>query len=467
MDRRHFSRILGGALGASPFCWKLMGATSSLGASTVPSGPVGAMSPSATPSPWESLDQDEPLRIDGERLNGWIQEMARFGARPEGGLDRVAFSDADLEARKYVRHLMDETGLAVRMDVAGNLFGRLQGGVGSLPPLMVGSHVDSVPAGGIYDGPLGVLSALECARRLREAGLRPRHSIDVAVFVNEEGGKTGSRVMAGEFRPQELELESASGFTIREGIRRLGGDPDRLEEARVGPGEVAGFLELHIEQGAVLERSGTSIGVVEGIVGIRRWNAVIHGAANHAGTTPMNQRRDALLGGARLVEAVNRVANSLSGSQVATVGRIQAEPGAPNVIPGRVTLSIEIRALEMERIQEVMDGIEEEARRIETENGTPIEIEEFYLSAGAPTDERFRAWVEEAASDLGLSHRRMPSGAGHDAQAVAHFAPVGMVFIPSVGGLSHHPDEYSRPEDIEAGGNVLLGALMKADAGLD
>jgi N-carbamoyl-L-amino-acid hydrolase len=180
----------------------------------------------------------------------------------------------------------------------------------------------------------------------------------------------------------------------------------------------------------------------------------------------MDQREDALLGAARLVEAVNRVATSIPGSQVATVGRIHASPGAPNVIPGEVEMSIEIRALEMGRIQEVMDGIRQEADAIGEENGTPIEIEEFYLSGAAPSDERFRVWVEEAADRLGYSHKRMPSGAGHDAQAVAHFAPIGMVFIPSVGGLSHHPEEFSRPEDIEAGVNVLLGALLRADSGL-
>jgi N-carbamoyl-L-amino-acid hydrolase len=393
--------------------------------------------------------------------------MSRFGAREDGGVDRVAFSDADIEGRAYLRSLMEESGLEVRLDLVGNILGRLDGSNPGLPPLTVGSHIDSVPAGGNYDGPLGTLGALEGVRTLREAGIRPRHPIDVVAFVNEEGGKTGSRVLAGEFRSEELDLVSASGFTIGDGIRRLGGDTDRLDEARIEPGGVSGYLELHVEQGAVLEKSGIQIGVVEGIVGIRRWEAIVRGAANHAGTTPMDQRRDALLGASRLVEVVNRVVTSIPGSQVATVGRIQAVPGAPNVIPGEVCLSIEIRALEMDRIQEVMDGIRREADLIGAENETPIEISEFYFSGAAPTDERFRGWVEATADELGLTHQRMPSGAGHDAQAVAHFAPMGMVFIPSVGGLSHHPDEYSRPEDIEAGANVLLGALLRADAELD
>jgi len=360
--------------------------------------------------------------------------------------------------------LMEEAGLQVRVDAVGNILGSRAGSAPGLAPLMLGSHIDSVPAGGNYDGPLGSLGAIEVARTLAEAGVEVRHPLEVVVFVNEEGGKTGSRVMAGALQPEELRLETASGFTIGEGIRRLGGDPDRLASARRREGEVAGFLELHVEQGAVLEGEGTAIGVVEGIVGIRRWTATVRGAANHAGTTPMDQRRDALLGGSRLVQAVNRVVNSRPGSQVATVGRIEARPGAPNVIPGEVVLSIEVRALAMERIDEVMEGIRAEAEILGRENGTPITIEAFYQSEAAPTDQRFRRWVEESAAALGLSHRRMPSGAGHDAQSVAKFAPVGMIFIPSVGGLSHHPDEYSRPEDVEAGANVLMGALLRADA---
>ena len=439
MDRRRFSRTILGAVGAVALDPRL--ATSA------------------------TLSQDPPL-INGPRLHGWLKDLSQFGARPDGGVDRVAFSDADIQGRAFVLSLMEEAGLQVRIDPVGNILARLPGSEGGLPPLMVGSHIDSVPAGGNYDGPLGTLGALEGVLTLKEAGVQPRHPVDVVVFVNEEGGKTGSRTMADEFRPVELELESASGFTIGEGIRRLGGDPQRLAEVRVAPGQVAGFLELHVEQGAVLERAGVQVGVVEGIVGIRRWNVTVTGSANHAGTTPMDQRADALLGAARLVEAVNSIAKSMEGSHVATVGKIQVTPGVPNVIPGEAKLTIEIRALEMGKIQEVFDGIRREADRIGAENRTAIVAEEFYLSAAAPTDERFRRWVEASAEELGLSHNRMPSGAGHDAQAVAHFAPMGMVFVPSVGGLSHHPDEYSRPEDIEAGVNVLTRALLKADAGL-
>jgi N-carbamoyl-L-amino-acid hydrolase len=411
------------------------------------------------------LTRDLP-RINAPRLHGWLKDLSHFGARPDGGVDRLAFSDADLQARAYVRSLMEEAALEVRMDEAGSLLARRPGRE-SLPPLMLGSHIDSVPAGGNYDGPLGTLGAMEVVRTLEDAGIVTRHPLEVVVFVNEEGGKTGSRIMAGEFRPEELELVAAAGCTIREGILRLGGNPDALHRARREPGSVAGFLEIHVEQGAVLEREGIPIGVVEGIVGIRRWNATVRGEANHAGTTPMDQRKDALLAAADLVHAVNRAAASYPGSQVATVGRIQALPGAPNVIPGEVRLSVEIRDLSMEGIQEVFRRVRREADAIESAHGTPIALEEFYESAAAPTDERFRKWVEDAAKGLGLAHRRMPSGAGHDAQAVAQFAPVGMIFIPSIGGISHHPREYSRPEDVEAGVNVLLRTLLLADEGLN
>lgn len=409
----------------------------------------------------------ERARINGDRLNRWLEGLSRFGRREDGGVDRVAFSDAEMEGRAWVRGLMEEVGLQVTVDVAGNIIGRRPGTGAGLPPLMLGSHIDSVPSGGNYDGALGSLGAIEVVQSLQEAGVVTRHPLEVVIFVNEEGGKTGSRVLAGELRERDLDLATASGFTVREGIRRLGGDPDRLAEGRREAGDVAGFLELHVEQGGTLDSAGITIGVVEGIVGIRRWTATVVGAANHAGTTPMDQRRDAMLGAARLVEAVNRVVTSLPGTQVGTVGRIESSPGAPNVIPGEVVMTIELRALAMETIEEVFQGIRREAEAIGRENRTPIGLEEFYRSEAAPTDQRFRGWVEGIALEQGYSFRRMPSGAGHDAQSVAHFAPMGMIFIPSVGGLSHHPGEYSRPDDIEAGANVLMGALLRADQGLD
>lgn len=405
------------------------------------------------------------LRVDGARLNDRMGQLARFGANAAGGIDRVAFSDADLEARDWVMGLMREAGLDVTVDLAGNILGRRHGADSDLPPLWLGSHIDSVPGGGNYDGQVGSMAAVEVAWTLADADLSTRHPLDFVIFTNEEGGKTGSRALAGEVEARELDLPTASGFTIGEGIRRIGGDPDRLTEARRDAGTMTAFLELHIEQGAVLETDGFEIGVVEGIVGIRRWNVTVTGAANHAGTTPMDRRQDAMVAAARFVDTVHRTARDLPGRQVATVGRLQAEPGAPNVIPGKVTLSLEIRDLSMEGIDGVFDAITARAADVAGETGTTFSYDPFYLSRAAPTDRRIRDLVEVSARELGFSTLRMPSGAGHDAQSIALLAPVGMIFVPSTAGISHSPEEYTAPEEVTRGADVLLQTLLGLDAG--
>jgi N-carbamoyl-L-amino-acid hydrolase len=245
----------------------------------------------------------------------------------------------------------------------------------------------------------------------------------------------------------------------------VGGDPDRLDLAQRKPGETLAFIELHIEQGPSLHDEGIPIGVVEGIVGIRWWEVVVEGVANHAGTTGMSRRRDALLSASELALAVNRVATTLPGRQVATVGQIRAEPGAPNVIPGRVVMSLEIRDLAAAKIQEVFDAIGAEARRIAAARQTPIRFRESFKVAPAPTDERMRQIIATCAGDLGLHYKLMPSGAGHDAQDMAHIAPTGMVFVPSVLGISHSPKEYTSPVDMANGVNVLLRTVLAVDGG--
>jgi N-carbamoyl-L-amino-acid hydrolase len=392
-------------------------------------------------------------------------ELSRFGANASGGIDRVAFGDADLEARTWVTELMREAGLDVSVDVAGNIFGRRPGSDSALPPLMLGSHIDSVPGGGNYDGPVGSMSAIEVAWTLADAGYGSRHPLEFVVFPNEEGGKTGSRALAGKVEPRELEIVTASGHTIGEGIRRIGGDPERLVEAQRPAGSIAAFLELHVEQGAILDTDGQDIGVVEGIVGIMRWNVVVEGMTNHAGTTPMDRRRDAMVAAARFIDAVHTTALEMPGSQVATVGRIDVEPGAPNVIPGRVTLSLEIRDLAMEKIEHVFESVRSRAAAIATDTGTGFSFDRFYVSEAAPTDSRIRDAVETSADALGLISLRMPSGAGHDAQSMAHLGPVGMIFIPSVKGISHAPEEFTAPEDVTHGTDVLLRTLLALDGG--
>ncbi len=407
--------------------------------------------------------QQASLRVDGERALANLQRLATFGATPDGGTTRLAFSDEDLAARAFVAELMENAGLSVSIDGVGNLIGRRVGNDMSLPPIMLGSHIDTVPAGGSYDGQVGSIGALEVAQTLADHGITTRHPLEFVIFQNEEGGKTGSRALIGIVEPRELDVVTASGYSIGEGIRILGGDPTRVAAAERDPGSIAAFLELHIEQGAILHAQGIDIGVVEGIVGIKRWNVTFEGFANHAGTTPMNARRDALLAAARFIDAVNDVASTTSGRQVATVGRIAESPGAPNVIPGLVEVSLEIRDLEMSVVDAVFEAIRARADAIAEATDTSVDFERFYVSHEAPTDPQIRALVAEAAEDLGLSSLAMPSGAGHDAQSIAMLAPMGMIFVPSIDGISHSPREYSEPDAIVAGVNVLLHTLLKLD----
>ncbi len=407
----------------------------------------------------------QPPTADATRVNGILADFRRFGGTDDGGTTRLAYSDEDLAGREYVAGVMRRAGLEVSTDLAGNLIGRRAGTDPGARPIIIGSHIDTVPGGGSYDGQVGSAAALEVALTLHDRDIALRHPLEVIIFQNEEGGKTGSRALVGRVFPFELDIVTASGHPIRDGIARLGGDPARLDEARRESGTMAGFLELHIEQGALLEAAGTQIGVVEGIVGIRRWNVTVRGAQNHAGTTPMPLRRDALVAASDFVRAANEVATTMPGRQVATVGRIEAIPGAANVVPGEVRATLEIRDLEMAKIDRVFAAIEARAREIEGDRGVTVAFDRFYESLAAPTDARFRDIVEAAAAALGYSHTRMPSGAGHDAQSMAELGPVGMIFVPSRGGISHSPDEYTAPEDIGRGANVLLGSVLALDRG--
>jgi N-carbamoyl-L-amino-acid hydrolase len=412
-----------------------------------------------------ALAQEE-IHASPERMEQRIQALSQFGANPEGGVSRVAFSEADRAGREYVEALMRDAGLDVRVDTAGNLIGRRAGREDGLPPILFGSHIDSVPGGGNYDGDVGVIGAIEVIELLNEHGIVTRHPLEVVSFTDEEGGLTGSRAMVGSLSADALEIVSHSGLTIRDGIRQVGGDPDRLDLAARKAGDLTAYVELHIEQGAILDEADIDIGVVEGIVGIRWWEVTVEGMANHAGTTPMDRRRDALVSAAELTLAINRIARELEGRQVATVGQIRASPGAPNVVPGKVTMSLEIRDLDAAKMQLVFDRIEEEAGRIAEGNATPIAFAELDLAAPpAPTDERLRAIVAQAADELGLTHKRMPSGAGHDAQDLAKIAPIGMIFVPSVGGISHSPREFTSAQDMANGASVLLRTVLAVDGG--
>jgi len=403
------------------------------------------------------------LRVNPDRISAHLSALAEFGKNPEGGVSRVAYSDADKAARTVVMDWMRAAKLEPSIDFAGNIIGRRAGSDASLHPLLFGSHTDSVPGGGNYDGDVGSTSAIEVAQTLAEHSIVTRHPIEVVIWQNEEGGLFGSRAVSGQLTAPELKTISNSGKSVEDGIRFIGGDPSKLAEVKRAKGSIAGYFELHIEQGGTLDTAKINIGVVEGIVGIKQWEVTVTGFQNHAGTTAMDQRHDALLSAARFVEMVNRTVRGIPGRQVGTVGRIQAFPGAPNVIPGKVVCSLELRDLDDHKIDSMYATIRKEADAIGKQNGTQFAFAELHVNTAAPTDARMRKIIADAAASLNLTTRQMPSGAGHDAQAMAMLGPIGMIFIPSVGGISHSPKEFSKPADIANGANVLLRAVLAAD----
>ena len=419
-----------------------------------------AMSPATISAAEEAA---ESLRVDGARLNATMEHMKTFSSSDTGGSTRVAYSDQNRSALAYLSSQMTQSGLTPAIDVAGNLVGRREGRNSGLAPIVSGSHIDTVPNGGHYDGIVGVMSSIEVARTLYESGYELDHALEIVVWSNEEGGKTGSRSWMGNIEERELDLPSLGDRAIGDGIRFLGGFPDRLEENAKDRGDIASYIELHIEQGAILDRQGIGIGVVEGIVGIRRWNITIIGFANHAGTTPMDQRQDAMYAAALIVADIRHIVTAEPGRQVGTVGRLQAWPGAPNVVPGRVVLSLEIRDLNMAKIDTIYGRIVDSANTLAGKNGVKVEFEQFYESPAAITDDRIKRLIQDAADELGFPAMHMPSGAGHDAQSMKHIAPLGMIFVPSKDGVSHAPGEFTNEQQITDGANVLLHTIIGMD----
>jgi N-carbamoyl-L-amino-acid hydrolase len=406
-----------------------------------------------------------PMRVNGARLNEWLTQFDRIGRTPTG-INRVAYSEADLAGRAFTQQLLRDAGLTPRIDTAANIYARLEGTDRTLAPILIGSHIDSVTDGGNFDGPVGSFGAIEVARTLRETNTRLRRPLDVVIWQNEEGGTTGSKTAIGEMTDAELAKVARSGKTIREGIGIIGGDVSRLAESVKKKGDIACYIELHIEQGGLLEKAGKQIGVVQGIVGLRWFEVTIVGFANHAGATPMDQRQDAMLAAAKFTVAVNDAVRAEPGRQVATVGRMVVSPNTTNVIPGQVVMTVDLRDLDQKKIEHFTEVFERLAREIGAATKTTFAFKRLTDSKPAISDSAVMNWIETSATTLGLSSQRMPSGAGHDAQEIAHIAPMAMIFIPSVGGISHSPKEFSRAVDITNGADVLLNAVLAADASL-
>jgi len=403
--------------------------------------------------------------INEERIESRIKALAEFGKDANGKGYRVAFTKGDIEARTWFIGLMKNAGLEVSIDYAGNIIGKRKGKNPSLKPIAFGSHLDMVPDGGNYDGCVGSIGALEIIEVLNERNLVTDHPLEVIIFSNEEGGTIGSMAMSGHITTDGLKQVSQSGLTMAEGIRAIGGNSDSIQYCVRKKGAIKAFIELHIEQGGILEKEQIQIGVVEGIVGIVHWEVAVDGFANHAGTTPMNMRKDALLAASRLVIAVNEVINSVPGKQVGTIGKIAAMPGAYNVIPGKVTMGLEIRDLSAAKIEQLFLTIEKRAAAIAKSSGTIISFQRQASSIKpALTDPAVQAKITAAAKALGFTSKLMQSGAGHDAQEISVIAPVGMIFIPSKMGISHSPKEFSTVGDMANGTHVLLQTILKIDS---
>ena len=405
------------------------------------------------------------LAVRSDRIADDLENLGEI-TEPNQPFTRRAFTPLFLEGRRYLRAAFDRAGLHTRIDAAGNLIGRRTGRKPGLGTLLIGSHSDTVPSGGQFDGVAGVVAALEVARALDEAGVELDHDLDIVDFLAEEVSIfgvscVGSRGLIGE-RPAEWLTRTADGLDLGQGIRAVGGDPDVAERRD----DIAAFLELHIEQGPVLEAEKIDIGVVTAIVGVSRIELLLTGQADHAGTTPMTTRRDALTAAARLALAIDASARKLaSGAShfAATVGELTMEPNAANVVPAKVRMLIDIRAERRADFEAFRAELSETIANVVKTSG--VEIVERLVSDNQPTamHEAAIAVIEAAAADVGASHRRMASGAGHDAAFLARIATTGMIFIPCLGGRSHVSAEWAETDDIALGAAVLLQAVKRLD----
>ncbi|MEB3294307.1 MAG: Zn-dependent hydrolase [Synechococcales bacterium] len=403
------------------------------------------------------------ITIDFDRLSNSINDLATIGQLPNGGISRVAFTAEDLQARQQVTHWMVEAGMTVRMDAAGNIIGCYAGMRPELGALATGSHIDTVPIGGRYDGCLGVLAGLEIVRSLSERSLRLQHPIEVIVFTDEERSVIGSKAMAGAVGTDPNYYVRLDGTPIQPCLSSIGGNWEQIATAKRQPDEIAAFVELHVEQGGVLEHFGKSIGIVTGIVGQYRFAVTILGRANHAGTTPMNMRKDALLAASQIVIAVNRIATQTPGDQVATVGYLNVCPNATNTVARQVDLRIDLRDLSQEKLEDLVVQIKHEINQIATQTGTEISIQQTLHILPTLSTPAVMAEIEQSCQALGLSPMTLPSRAGHDAQEIGRFAAMGMIFVPSREGISHSEDEFTTPEECGQGTAVLLETFLRLD----
>jgi amidase, hydantoinase/carbamoylase family len=408
------------------------------------------------------------LAPNAERVRKNIETMSGFTDKSKAGWTRRPFTDWYRQGREWLRKEMAACGMDTRIDAASNLIGRVPGSEPDLPPILIGSHTDTVTGGGRFDGIIGVIAGLEIARRLRETGTVLRHPLEVVDFTAEEPSEfgiscIGSRGMVNNLSEDMLERKDQTGLLLKDGIRLAGGDPDLIGLHARRRGDVALYLELHIEQGPVLEQTGRKLGVVTGIVGIHRYRVTVEGKPNHAGTTPMDMRFDALTGASAMVLELEALCRETYAEQVVgTVGKLHVDPNAANVIPGRVEFELEIRSLDTDILEGIMRRFKERAERVAAERKLAVHVDGLSKSEAIRVGSEVRDIIRKACEQTAET-TELPSGAGHDANQLARIAPVGMIFVPSVGGRSHCPEEWTDYEDVALGVEALARALLMFD----
>lgn len=402
------------------------------------------------------------MKINLARMQDRFNSLASFGATEQGGLSRLALSDADKQARDQLVVWLKEAGLSVRIDDVGNIYGRREGTNPEAAPVLIGSHLDTVFQGGRFDGITGVLGAFEIMETLNDNQVKTHSPLEVVVFTNEEGARfqpplLGSGAVAGAFtREFVYSRQDRNEKTFEQELKRIG--YQGKEENR--PHNVSSYLELHIEQGPVLESRGISVGVVDGIQGMVWLEVTVHGQADHAGPSPMDMRHDSLVASARIIEKVCDLAYELGQGSVTTVGRIKVEPDIINVIPGKTVFTVDIRNAQDEIVDQGIVLFKNMVEQICKQEQVGFEIKQIWKVPATPFDPKVIKAVEESVQELGYSYMHITSGAGHDAQYMAKFAPTGMIFVPTVNGKSHCQEESANWEDIERAVNVALGTVL-------
>lgn len=406
-----------------------------------------------------------------DRIKRNIEELSEFNSTPGEGLTRFSLTKPEREARKYLKKEMEDIGLEIHEDTAGSIFGKMEGRNKNAPSIIIGSHFDSVKHGGNFDGPAGVIMGLEIMRVLKEQGVKPKYPIECVAMIEEEGGRFGSgvfgsRAMTGKISYQELlENKDENGISMAEAFKEYGYKPKDIKNAQRDPEDIKAFIELHIEQGPVLEKENKDVGLVEFIVGINEFQVTVKGRPDHAGTTPMDMRKDALSSATEVINKVENFAIEAGKGTVATVGNINITPGATNIIPGEVKFTVDIRSKDKDCIKMVKNNIKNELKEIEETYKITWNINELLNVEPVELSTEIINIFEDVAKEKSFDYKKMLSGAGHDAMIMASITDVGLIFVPSKDGRSHCPEEWTDYEDLQKGIELIYHTVKELAEG--